>query len=121
MTDQWAICEILGHRRLVGLVSECELAGAGFFRIDVMDPEGGFKATMYVPPASVYCLTPTTEEEVRAEVERQKARPALMPYRYPVANDSADDEDDPYFEDPHEAVVPPSEDAELGENVAEVP
>lgn len=87
MTDQFCILELLGHRRLVGLVSECEIAGAGCLRIDVMNPEGGFQASQFYFPAAVYGITITTEEAVRAEVERQKARPALTPYAYPVRED----------------------------------
>ncbi len=82
MSDQWAILELLGHRRLVGLVSECEIAGAGFLRIDVMAEEGGFKVTQYYAPAAVYCVTPTTEEAVRAEVEMRRARPCLQPWDF---------------------------------------
>jgi hypothetical protein len=88
--------ELLGHRRLVGLVSECEIAGNGFLRIDVMDTEGKFTVTQYYSPSSVYCLTPTTEAAVHAEVEMRKARPALNPYGSDDFPDlgSPDDEDE---------------------------
>lgn len=38
MADQeigWAILELMGHRRLAGYVSEQEIAGAAFIRVDV--------------------------------------------------------------------------------------
>ena len=33
--EGWAILELMGHRRLGGLVTEQEIAGAAFLRIDV--------------------------------------------------------------------------------------
>lgn len=62
----WAVLELMGHRRLTGLVREVTLAGAGFLRIDVYEGQAEeAKATQFYPPSSVYCLTPTTEESAR--------------------------------------------------------
>jgi hypothetical protein len=80
MTDRenfegWAILELMGHRRLTGRVSEVEIAGSSFIRIDVpgfvhTEPTGEQEereaATQFYSPAAVYCITPTTEEIVRA-------------------------------------------------------
>ncbi len=68
--EGWAVLEVMGHRRLVGLVSECTIAGAGFLRIDIPGPDGGTLATQFYPPSAVFCLTPTTEEIARKEAER---------------------------------------------------
>lgn len=68
----WAIVEMLGHRVIAGFVSEVEIAGAGFLRVDLWSEEGVPRATQYVAPASIYAITPTTEEAVR---ERMKPRP----------------------------------------------
>lgn len=62
----WAVLELMGHRRLTGLVREVTLAGAGFLRIDVYEGAAEeAKATQFYPPSSVYCLTPTSEEAAR--------------------------------------------------------
>lgn len=64
----WAILELMGHRRLAGYVSEQEVAGKGFIRLDVpgADKEGdGWHATQLYSPAAVYCITPTSEETAR--------------------------------------------------------
>lgn len=66
--DQWAIVELMGHRKLAGRVTEHVIAGASLLRIDVPDvpasdgiPElPGF--TQFYGPSSIYCLTPTTKE-----------------------------------------------------------
>jgi hypothetical protein len=63
--EGWAILELMGHRRLAGRVSEVELAGHGFLRLDVPEVDGRPGATQFYAPASVYALTPTTEEVAR--------------------------------------------------------
>lgn len=67
--EQWCILELMGHRRLAGLVSETEIAGASFLRIDVPAPDDGnpneWAATQLYAPAAVYCITPVSEEVAR--------------------------------------------------------
>ncbi len=64
---EWAILELLGHRRLAGRVQECTIAGAAFLRIDV--PKGDavdeWELTQMYAPSSVYALTPVTEAVAR--------------------------------------------------------
>lgn len=68
--EGWAILELMGHRRLGGYVTEVTLAGAGMLRIDIPELVLGetthAAATQFYPPASLYALTPTTEEIARA-------------------------------------------------------
>jgi hypothetical protein len=80
----WAILELMGHRRLAGYVQEVELAGAGMLRLDVpgwihTEPTGEQKerggATQFYSPASVYCLTPTTEETARRVADMGRPMP----------------------------------------------
>jgi len=78
----WSIVEMLGHRVIAGFVSEVEIAGAGFLRVDLWSEEGAPKTTQFVAPASVYCITPTTEEIVR---ERMQPRP-IARLALPVAD-----------------------------------
>ena len=55
--EEWAILELMGHRKLAGKVSEATIGGAAFIRIDVPGA-----ASQFYSPAAVYCITPTTEE-----------------------------------------------------------
>ncbi len=71
---QWAILELMGHRRLAGFVSEQEIAGAAFVRIDVPS-ENGYSATQFYAPAAIYCITPTTEELARRVAQRDQPAP----------------------------------------------
>lgn len=62
---EWCILELMGHRRLAGLVTEQQLGGASFIRLDVPGDNGSWKATQLYSPSSVYAITITTEELAR--------------------------------------------------------
>lgn len=72
--EEWAILELMGHRRLAGKVTEQEIAGARFIRIDVPGP-GGTAATQFYAPGAVYAITPTTEEMARAVAQISQPEP----------------------------------------------
>lgn len=91
MTDEkrdtfegWAILELMGHRRLAGYVSEQQLAGGAFVRVDVPgrlhteptgDQEERDAATQFYSPAAVYCITPCAERLAREIAESARPRP----------------------------------------------
>jgi hypothetical protein len=72
---QWAVLELMGHRRLTGYVTEQQVAGNGFIRIDVPGDDNTPPATQLYSPSAVYCITPTTEEIARQFAERSKPEP----------------------------------------------
>jgi hypothetical protein len=72
---QWAIVELMGHRRLAGYLTEQELAGKGFLRLDVPGPNGATVATQLYSPAAVYCITPTTEDLARRVAAASQPEP----------------------------------------------
>lgn len=77
MTDTFsehAIVEMLGHRRVAGLLTEVQIAGAGFLRLDIPTTP---PMTQIISPASIYAITPTTEEVTR----RMMAERDLAPVR----------------------------------------
>lgn len=74
--EGWAVLELMGHRRLGGKVSEAQIAGVSFLRIDMPADEAGRPdLTQYYSPQSVYCLTPATEEIARAADRRARSAP----------------------------------------------
>ncbi len=92
----WAILELMGHRRLGGFVREVELAGAGMLRIDIPREDGGM-TTQFVSPNSLYAMTPTTEAIARAVAKRSQPEPAypweLPQLEAPAPGDDEDPED----------------------------
>lgn len=72
---EWAILELMGHRRLGGFLTACEIAGAVFLRLDVPGEDGPTKSTQLYAPAAVYAITPTTEAVARAVASRSDEAP----------------------------------------------
>lgn len=72
---EWVILELMGHRRLAGYLTEQEIAGRGFLRLDVPGADGLPPATQLYNPSSVYCITPTTEEIARAVATGNRPAP----------------------------------------------
>ncbi|MEU8278192.1 hypothetical protein ACFYOK_37505 [Microbispora bryophytorum] len=89
--EGWAILELMGHRRLAGHLSEQEIAGASFLRIDVPGDEEQAAATQFYSPSAVYAITPTTEETARAVARGRRPAPVQ---RWEIAAPPAPDEGD---------------------------
>lgn len=87
--EGWAVLELMGHRRLAGYVSEQEIAGKGFLRLDVPDGDTT-AATQFYSPASVYCLTPTTEDIARSVAKRNQPTP-VQRWELPAGKPHPDD------------------------------
>ncbi len=91
----WMILELMGHRRMAGLVSEQVIAGQAFLRIDVPNTPAQPAFTQFYGAGSVYCMTPTTEEIARAVAAQSYTRPVE---RYELRSLDAPeerDDDDP--------------------------
>jgi hypothetical protein len=75
---QWAILEIMGHQRFAGYVSEVAIGGASMLRIDV--PEAGALPafTRYFGAASVYSISPVTEELARNIAQQLEQQPVTV-------------------------------------------
>ena len=63
--EGWAVVELMGHRKIAGYVSEAPQYGTAMLRVDCVTTEGEPVATQFYGGASIYALTPTTEEIVR--------------------------------------------------------
>lgn len=72
---EWVILELLGHRRLAGWLTEQQIAGASFLRLDIPGGPGQPAATQLYSPGSVYAITPTTEEIARQVATRSRPAP----------------------------------------------
>lgn len=66
--DEWAIVELMGHVRLAGHLTEQQIAGGYFLRLDIHGETGPAIVTQLIPPppgGPVYRITPVTEEIAR--------------------------------------------------------
>lgn len=102
-TDQafaeWAILEVFGHNRWGGYVTETEIAGHGFIRIDIPGDNGTFTDTHLYNPKALYGIHPTTEETARAFARTCRPEPV---HRWELQSAGAhnvehiDDDADPF-------------------------
>ncbi len=72
--DEWAVLELMGHRRLAGRVTDAVIGGGSFLRIDIPGKNERV-TTQYYSPGSVYCITPTTEEIARSVSAQSEPEP----------------------------------------------
>ena len=79
--EGWMIVELVGHRRLAGMVTEEVIAGKAMLRLDIPDRKGSI-VTQYVNPDSVYALTPCDEKIARAFMA--STGDPLEPYRWAI-------------------------------------
>lgn len=81
----YAIVEVMGHNKYIGMVEETTLAGAGVLRVDVPEVpaspgrEGIRAFVKFFPPGSIYCVTPISKEEADAAFLRLRATPHNIP------------------------------------------
>lgn len=74
--DEWAVLELMGHRKYAGRISEVERFGAAMARLEVFaegDEEPRF--TQDYSPQAIYCLTPCTEALARRYSNRHRPEP----------------------------------------------
>lgn len=105
MFREWAVLELMGHRRLAGLVTEEERFSTKLIRIDI--PQGDGFTTQWYSASALYCMTPTTEEIARnvarsnqpAPVHRwELPAPATSPVVTTGHYDDLDDDETGYRE-----------------------
>lgn len=74
-TGFWAIVEIMGHKRYAGYVSESVVGGASFVRVDVPANDDCQAFSKMFGAASIYCITPVSEDAARVAAGRLKEQP----------------------------------------------
>lgn len=76
--EEWCLIEIFGHQRIAGRVTEQQIGGASFVRVDVpkdSEKAKGWKITRLYNPSAIYSITPTTEETARMVAKSIVAEP----------------------------------------------
>ena len=95
--DTWALVELFGHQKIVGHVTEQEIAGKGFIRVDVPDFNGAKSFTRFYGPDAIYSLNPVSEEVARGLMTRYRNVPVQayeMPLlEAPASEDLSEDEE----------------------------
>lgn len=85
-----AILELMGHRRIAGLVSEVSQYGTTMIRVDIpSDPP----VTQFYGGSAIYAMTPTTQDVVDALARNIGMTPPVYAYelRLPEKASASDD------------------------------
>lgn len=98
--DCWAIVEVMGHSRYAGRVTEQAIGGCNFVRVDIPEVEGRPAFTKLLGQASIFGITPVTEEIARGLAAQYRNAPvsvydlpSLRPAALTVDAAASDDED----------------------------
>ena len=77
--EQWGLVELMGHQRIAGLITEQNLGGQAFLRVDVPNPTGiGFAFTRFYSAGAVYCISPTDKQIAIGLAANCSARPVSI-------------------------------------------
>lgn len=72
---EWALVELFGHQKIVGLVTEASMAGGAFLRVDVPAFDGALAFTRFFSPGAIYSINPLDEAVARGLMERYRNEP----------------------------------------------
>lgn len=104
----WAIVEIMGHRRHAGVMAEVERFGARMLRVDVPGDGDDVAATHFYAGSALFSITPTDEATARRIAEHERPRPAArsswLTYHQPEP-EPIDLEDEPDDDEPADDVI----------------
>lgn len=88
----WAIVEVMGHSAYAGWVTTESVAGP-MIRVDVPEIENRPAFTKYLSPASLFALTPCTEQTAREAAKAYRSRAVSM-FEMPMLRIEREDNDD---------------------------
>jgi len=74
-TAKWAVVELFGHQVIVGELSETEVAGEGFVRIDVPETDDAPALTKLYGPKAIYSITYVAEDVARTLLQEVQPKP----------------------------------------------
>jgi len=73
--EEWAIIDLFGHQHIVGKVSEQQLGGSSFVRVDVPAVGEQKPFTKLFGPAAIYSITITDEETAKGAASYFRPEP----------------------------------------------
>jgi len=102
---EWCLVELFGHQRLAGLITEQQIGGETFIRVDVPGDDDQPAFTKLFGKGAIYALTPCAEQIARKAAEVATPNPVTaFDYRIPrmleadagESGDDLGDDDLPY-------------------------
>ncbi len=72
---QFCIIDLFGHTQIAGLVSEQEIAGQSFLRVDVPEVDGQKAFTRFYGQGAIYSILPVDKETGMVAVKALRVNP----------------------------------------------
>jgi len=91
--DSWGIVEVMGHNRFAGRITEQQIGGTAFVRVDVPATERQPAFTKLLGSGAIYAITITDEATATAVARQNCARPVEV-YVSPALTYAGRDRDD---------------------------
>ena len=79
--ESWGLVELFGHQRVAGRITEQQVGGCNFVRVDIPQGEGFY--TRLFGQGAIYAINLTDEAAARVLASRYAEKP---PYAYELAH-----------------------------------
>lgn len=73
--EEWAIIDLFGHQKIAGKVSEQQVGGCAFVRVDVPKTDKQAPFTRLFGAGAIYAITITDEETAKAAATYYEPEP----------------------------------------------
>lgn len=76
--EQWCLVEIFGHQKYAGKVSEQQIGGCNFVRLDVPATARSKPFTKFFGQGAIYSMTPIEEDVARSLADSYDQKPVSV-------------------------------------------
>jgi hypothetical protein len=76
-TEQFAVVEMMGHRKIAGAIKQSELAPGALIRVDVFGSNGEIERTEHVGSSAIYDITICSEQTAKAVAIANNPQPSF--------------------------------------------
>jgi hypothetical protein len=75
--EQFAVVEMMGHRKIAGAIKQSELAPGALIRVDVFGSTGEIERTEHVGSSAIYDITICSEQTAKAAAIAHNPQPSF--------------------------------------------
>lgn len=76
-SEQFAVVEMMGHRKIAGAIKQSELAPGALIRVDVFGTNGEIERTEHVGSSAIYDITICSEQTAKAAAIAHNPQPSF--------------------------------------------
>jgi hypothetical protein len=73
----YAVIEMMGHRKIIGVIEQSNYSPNNLIRVDVLNADGEIDRTEHIGTGSIYCLTEVSEEAAKLSAKSNFSKPSV--------------------------------------------